>query len=228
MPTILKSETLTALSEQRDKLTAKAVQCRAEAWRLTTLVSPQLHDATVVRSVDEGPPPKTAFIGLKNSPNKPGVLSTGANEVDDAARKEDILQRTLAGETLPETTGVKEQLEKVNRQYAAYEDAIEHLDRQIDRERTVLAIQYCNQRKPEEAELMRRVCKSLIDLHAVWSELHKLKQHLVDSEIGLRGICLDLPDWLGAPSDRYSEMAEFLILAKSKGHIKELPKAYRA
>jgi hypothetical protein len=181
----------------------------------------------VTRSVDDGPPPKTAYIGLKNSPNKPGVLSTGVNEQDDAARKEDVLRRTLAGEPLPETIGVKEQLEKVNRQYAAYEDAIEFVTREIEREKTALAIQYCEQQKPKEAELLRRVCKPMLELHAAWSEAYGFRQHLIDSGIGLRGLCLDLPDFLGAPNDKYNEMAMFLVIAKSKGYIKELPKDFR-
>ena len=228
MPTTLESDKLTALSEQLAKLKASATQSRAEGWRLTKLSAPQIHDATVTRSVDGGPPPKTAFIGIKNSPNKPGVLSTGANEQDETARKEDALRRTLAGETLPETIGVKEQLEKVTRQYAAYEHAIEFVTREIERERAVLAAEYCKKAKPTHDELMRKVCNPMLELHAAWKELNDFKQHLIDADIGLRGICLDLPDFLGAPNDKYSEMAEFLVVAKSKGYINELPKAYRA
>jgi hypothetical protein len=60
---ILKSEKLTALLEKRDKLKANAAQCRADVWRLTKLISPQIHDVTVSTAID-AETPKVAYLGI--------------------------------------------------------------------------------------------------------------------------------------------------------------------
>jgi hypothetical protein len=127
-PAILKSDKLTELLQNLETQKSKAKQSRAAVWRLTKLLSPQLHDSTVVRTTDNETP-TAAFVGIKTTRDKPGVVSTGTEDHNEAARKDDILKRTLAGEQLADTTDIKAQLEKEHRQWAAYESAIEHLDR---------------------------------------------------------------------------------------------------
>lgn len=221
-----KSDKLTALLEDRGKLKAKAKQSRAEVWRLTKLLSPQIHDETVTRTTDADEP-TAAFIGIKTARDKPGVIYTGMGEQNEAALKEETLRRTLAGELLADATGRKEQLAKEHRQWTAFESAIEHLNREIEKEKTALAIQYCKQLQPKEKELMARVCKHLLELHAAHSELYSLQRHLIDNSIGCHAICLDLPTFLSAPSNPHSEFSEFIRMAHRKGYIKEVPSEMR-
>jgi hypothetical protein len=221
---ILKSEKLTAHLEKRDKLKANAAQCRADVWRLTKLLSPQIHDVTVSTVID-AERPKVAYLGIKNTP-KNGVVITGYEE--DAARKEDILKRTLDGETLPETTSVKEQLEKLHRQWSAYEDAIEFCTREIEREKAVLAAEYCKRLKSKHDEFMKRLFKALGEVHAAHSDLDSLRRHLIDNDVGLRGICLTLPEFLDTPNNKFSVVGDFFREGQRQGWIKEIPVEYRA
>jgi hypothetical protein len=220
-----KSEKLTALKENLRKFKTKAAQSRAEVWRLTKVQSPQIHDATVTRFTDPAPLQK-AYIGIKK-PLGQGVVSTGISEQEIAASNEDILKRTLAGESFTDSTSTKEKLENEHRQWAAYESAIEHLNREIERERTVLAIQYSKQLKATHDDLVKKVCEPMLELHAAWTELNNLKRHLIDSEIGLHGLCLTMPDFLSTPNNPHSEMADFLRAAKRERYIKEIPVEYR-
>jgi hypothetical protein len=218
MTAILKSPKLTSLLEDRDKLKARAAQSRAEVWRMTQILSPQPNDSTVITVLD---------VKGEAARNKGVVFTGGIDEQAEAARKEDALKRTLAGEPLADSTSLKEKLEKEHRQWHAIEEAIEFRTREIEHERTALAIQYCKEQKPKHDDLLRRVCKTLWEFHAEWSELYKFKRHLIDHEIGLRGICLTLPDFLGAPNDKHSELADFLRAAKREGYVNSIPKEYQ-
>jgi hypothetical protein len=226
-PIILTSPKLTELKQKLDPLKVKAKKSQAEVWRLTKMMSPQLLDSTVIRTTDADAP-TAAYIGIKTPRDKPGVVSTGIiDERAEAARKNDILQRTLAGESLEGSTDIKAQLELEHWQQAAYESAIEHLNREIDKEKSVLAKEYCKQLKPKYEDLMRRLCKQTLELHAAYSEVYDLKRHLIDNEIGLHGVCLTMPNFLSTPNNPYSEFADFLRAAKSEGFIKEVPKELR-
>jgi hypothetical protein len=215
---ILNSPKLTALLEDRDKLKAKAEHCRAEVWRMTQIVSPQFHDATV----------RTVINEKDEAAQKKAVVSTGINnEQDEAARKKDALERTLKGEPIADSTSTKEKLENEHRQWAAYESAIEHLNREIDRERTTLSIQYCKEQRPRYDDLVKKVCKPMLELHAAWSELNDLKRHLIDNSIGLHGLCLTMPDFLSTPNNPHSEMADFFRAVKREKYINSIPKEYQ-
>jgi len=213
---ILNSPKLTALLEDRDKLKAKAEHCRASVWRMTQIVSPQFHDATV----------RTVINEKDEAAQKKAVVPTGIDEQDEAARREDALKRTLAGEPLADSTGIKEQLEREHLQWHAYENAIEFLTREIERERTVLSIQYCKELKPKHDDLLRRVCKPMLELHTAWSELNDLKRHLIDNSIGLHGLCLTMPDFLSTPNNPHSEMADFFRAVKREKYINSIPKEF--
>jgi hypothetical protein len=225
MTTILQSEKLTTLLEDKGKMKAGAAASRSEAWQLEKLRSPQILDTTVIRYTDPETP-TAAYIGIKKRPEQ-GVAFTGPNEQDQAARREDDLQRTLKGESLADSTGIEEKLARTHRKWSAQEDAILHLDREIAAEKSKLAAAYCKQRKPDYHDMMRRLCKPLLEVHAVWSELYGLKRHLIDNEAGLRGICSTMPDFLGSPNDKHSEFADFIMAAKREGYINSLPKAFQ-
>jgi hypothetical protein len=226
--TVLTSPKLTALLEDRDKLKTKAEQSRATVWRLTQIVQPQSNNATTSIVLDDDSP-KFARIGLKiSSDAKAVVLTGGIDEQKEAARRKDELERTLRGESLADTTDTKEALAQEHRQWKAYEDGIEHLNREIERERNVLAIQYCGQLKTKHTELMKKMCQPLLAFHAAYSELYALKRHLIDNEVGLRGLCLLTPDFASTPNNPHSELAEFFREAKREGYIKEVPAELRS
>jgi hypothetical protein len=225
-PFVPKSDKLTESLQSLETHKSKAKQSQAKVWRLTKLLSPQLLDSTVTRTTDADAP-TAAFIGIKKTRDKPGVVFTGTEDKNEAARKDDILQRTLAGENLEVSTDIKAQLELEHRQWSAYEQAIEHLNREIDKEKSVLAIQYCKELKPKHDDLMSRLCKPMLELHAAYSEVYNLKRHLIDSGVSLRGICLTLPDFLSTPNNPHSEFADFLRAAKREGYIKEVPSELR-
>jgi hypothetical protein len=222
-----KSEKLIALLSDLDKQKAKAKQSQAEVWRLTKARSPQIQDSTVIRTTDADAP-TAAFIGIKKSRDQPGVVSTGMGEQEVAASNEDILRRTLAGESLADATDIKEQLAKEHRQWSAHESAIEHLTREIEKEKAALAMAYFKLIKPKHDEQMARLCKALLDVHTAWAGVYELKRHLIDSGAGLRGLCLTTPEsFLSTPTNPHSELSEFLRAAKREGFIREIPAEVR-
>jgi hypothetical protein len=220
------SEKLTDLLLKKQNLKPRAEQSRATVWHLTKIVAPQINDATVSIVLDDDSP-MAARIGLKRSSDPKKVVSTGIDEQDEAARKKEALERTIRGEPLADSISIKEKLENEHRQWAAIEEAIEFCDREIKKEKTVLAIQYSKQLKETHNDLVKKVCKPMLELHAAWTELNNLKRHLIDNEIGLHGLCLTMPDFLSTPNNPHSEMADFLRAAKREGYIKEIPVEYR-
>jgi hypothetical protein len=215
--TILTSPKLTALTEDREALKAKAKQSRDEYWRLTKLLNPAHMDVTVSH-IEFAKPLNYAVIGIEHSlPHS--VVSTDPQGQEEAARKNDELQRTLAGQPLADSKSIREKLESTHRQWIAYEDAIEFRTREIDSERAALAVQYCKQLRPKYEDQMKRLCKTLIESHAALQELNALKRHLIDNQLGTRcGVCTDMPDFLPSPND--SEWGDFFRDAKRAGWIK--------
>src|SRR5258708_7061121 len=143
---ILKSDKLTSLLQDLAKQKSNAENCRANVWRITQLLSPHVNDVTVSTVINE----------KDEAAQKKAVVPIGIDAQDEAASREDILKRTLAGEPLAESIGIQEKLAKEHRQWQAYEDAIEFLTREIERERTTLAIKYCEQCKPQHDDLKHR------------------------------------------------------------------------
>ncbi len=214
----LKSATLTALEEDRDKLKAKSKQSQAAVLRLSKILSPQSLDVTVTRVDDL----------RKEAATAKAVAATGViSEQEEAARKADELQRTLNGESLADAASTREKFEREQRQWAAYESAIEFRTREIERAKTALAIEYCKTLKPTYDALMKRFCRPMLEAHAILLELHELKQHLIDTQAGLRGICLNLPDFLSAPNNQYSELADWFRAMKREGYINAIPKEFK-
>lgn len=210
------SDKLTTMLSDKEKMKTLSKQKRDEAWRLTGMINPQFNEATVLRIADYG----------KDLQTKRGVAQRDI-EQDQTVPDADIVKRALASESIDDSVGIKEQLAKAQREWTAIERAVEHLDREISQEKSILAKEYCKQLKPKHDDLMARLCKQMLELHAAHNELYGLRRHLVDSEIGCVGICLDLPSFLSAANNKNSEMADWLRAVQSKGFVKELPLEFR-
>jgi hypothetical protein len=210
------SDKLTALLSDREKMKALSKQKRDEVWRFTGMINPQFNEVSVLRIANVA-----EYNKLKG-----GVLQRDT-EQDQTIPEADIIKRALAGESIDDSVGIKELLAKAQREWTAIERAIEHLDREIAGEKNVLAKEYCKHLQPKEKELMGRVCKHMLEFHAAYSEAYDLRRHLVDTGIGLHGVCLNLPDFLSTPNNPYSEMADFFRAAKREGYIKEIPSELR-
>jgi hypothetical protein len=213
MTPVLNSEKLTGFLAKKAELRARAKHWNDERHRLARILSPQYLDVTVTRVDDV----------LKDAATKKGAVTGVIDEQDEAARKAEDLRRTLDGQPLANPASIEEQLRVANKQLTAMEDALDYLDGEIRSEKTALAIAYSKTIKPKHDDVMRRFCESLLKTHAVCSELYGIKRHLIHNEIGLRGLCLNMPDFLGAPDDPYSEMASFLTAAKKEGFISKVP-----
>jgi hypothetical protein len=223
---ILTSDKLTADTQNKKRLLASAAQSRSEIWRFTKILYPeQTYDETSITTWDAGTA-TVARIGLLKTTQKKVVAST--DDQDDAARKREAIKRTLAGEPIETPTTIREQFESEQRKLSATLDAIEFLTREIERETTALAIEYSNTKmKPKHDALMKSFCQKQAEAHAVWSEIYELKRHSIDNGVGLRGLFLTTPDFLGAPNNPHSEMAEFFRAAKNGGFISSVAKELR-
>jgi hypothetical protein len=220
---ILTSPKKTSMLEGREKQKAGAAKSRAEVWRLQKILSPQIHDATVSEVIEDDSP-QHARIGLKRGRNENGVVSTGTDEQDEAARRADELERTLRGEPLADAASVEEKLGRAHRQWAAHESAIEHLNREIEKEDTALAIAYSKTKEKLHKDIMTRLGKTMLEAHQVLLEAYDLKRHLIDNSIGLRGLCLNLPEsFLSTPNNAYSELADWFRAMKRDGFINSVP-----
>jgi len=214
---ILASTKLTALEEDLHRLKASAAQSRATYWQLTQMLTPQLNNETVRRVADVN----------KDKIERNGVISTGISEQNEAKRKADELQRTLNNEPLADAASIQEKLGRERRQYAAYEDAIEFRTREIDAEKTVLAIEYSKKIKPKHDDIMKRLGKPMLEFHSVFTEADDLRRHLIDNGVGLRGLCLNLPEFLSTPNNPYSDLADWFRAMKREGFINSVPKELR-
>ncbi len=212
--TELKSDKLTGLLQGLAKLEKSAKQESADILALTRKTGAQVYDKTVVNVDNE-----KAF-----NAQKAGAVHTG--EPVESERDAD-LRRTLAGEPLAQSSDIRVLLDLAHRKRAATEDAIEHTMREIAKKKNVLAIEHCKSIKPKHDEQMRRLCKLLFDVHAVWSEIDGDRRELIDSGVGLRGVYLTLPDFLSTPNNQYSEFAAFMRAAKEAGFVNSIPKEFK-
>ena len=207
------TDKLAGLLRDKANLVLRTEQSRLEVARLTKLLNPQYMHETV----------RTVADIKDETSRKSGVITTGVNDVAEAARRDAELKRTLAGEPLAELTDTKSQLELAHRQWTAIEDAIDHINREIAREKTAIAIAYSKSLAPLHKDIMARLAKPMIEFQAAYLEAYALKRHLVDNDIGLRGLCLTLPEFLSTPNNPHSELADYFRALKSEGYIKTVP-----
>ncbi|WP_079567210.1 hypothetical protein [Bradyrhizobium erythrophlei] len=222
---ILTSDKLTDDTQNKARLLASSAQSRAKIWNFTKLLSPaSCYDETSSTTWDADTT-TVARIGLLKTTMKKQVVS--ADNRDEAARKKEAIERTLAGEVIVTPSSIQQQLDSEQIKLSATLDAIDFLTGEIQREKMKLAIEYSKKMRPKHDALMKTFCQKQLEALSVWSELFNLKSHLIDNG-GLHGLCLNLPAaFLGAPNDPYSDMADFFRSAKNDGHISAVPKEMR-
>jgi hypothetical protein len=213
------SEKLESLQKDLADKKALAVVASAELLRLTNLIRNDSYDATVINR--ERPATHATFT-VWDEPV--ANLSTG---LDWSKFRDDDRERVLRGEPLTVRSDVRSQIEDANRYCRAVDDAIESIIRNINKEKAVLAHAYCEKLKPAHFADMKLLFKALADAHAVHLRLNTLRQFLIDSGIGFRGVCLLMPDaFLGHPRSPSSDMAAFFQSGKEAGYIDTIPKEY--
>jgi hypothetical protein len=220
--TILTSPTLTALEDKLKTHESRFAAANEEFRRLTKLRREDYLDQTSV----------TRMMAVSNStisdvPENLAGRTTGDTAQAEAKRQQDDLERTLAGEDLSDRPSNKALLDAANRRASAEDQAIEFLKGKIAAEKYKLSLEHCRASKPKEAEMMKRLFKILADAHSVHSEINDGRQNLIDSGIGLRGVFLDMPDFLGNPRDRHSELSEYFRRGKDAWFINAIPKAFQ-
>jgi hypothetical protein len=216
----LQSKKLSDLLADKERLLPKTKEFRAEVFRLTQLQNPSVHTETVRRIAD--------YSDAKDKAAKAGVITTGTDsESAESARKADALQRTLDGVPLEDEGSIKDKLDKTNRSWASHEDAIEFRDREIFAEREFLAKEYCKKITPQHDQSMVKLGKATLDFYAAWIEANELRQHLIDEAVGLRRICLTLPDFLSNPLNKHSDFAGWIRAMAKQGFISSTPKQLR-
>ena len=208
-PPIPTSEKLEGLLLEKEALKARSVQTRQNVVRLTKIIRPDFLAVTVRRTDTD--------IWL-DARKQPGVIVTGG-EPDDAQRKAAAIAKTRAGESIVPMADIKDEIEREHKQCALIEDAIEAVEREIWNEKQVLAIDYSKQCQPLHDALLAKVLEPTVALYTAWSELHRLKQHLIDGEIGLHGVFLT-PEFLGHPADKHSPLSDFIHEAAKHGFVK--------
>ena len=222
---VIASVTLTSIKENLTKQRASVAHWRGEAWRLTSLLQPAQCYAETSETIWDADVAKVARIGLLKTTQKKAVVST--TDQDEAARREDAIKKTLSGAPLVTPVSIQQELDAAKLQWTAAEDACEYLEKEIRKEKTALAIAYSAKIKPKADALIKGFCQKQLEAHAVWKEVYEMKQFLIDNEIGLRGMLLNLPLFLGAPNDPCSDAAEFFRAAKNDGHISAVPVGMR-
>ena len=215
---VLTSKKLTELTADKARLLSGTKSFRQEKLQLTQLQNPnQVHTETVRRIED--------YSDAKDKAAHAGVIVTGIeSEKVEAARKADALKRTLANEPLEDTGSIEDKIAKIDRAWAAHENAIEFRDREIFVEREFLAVEYTKKIKPQADQRMVKLGKAALDFHAAWLDANELRQHLIDEEVGLRGIFQTMPDWLSNARNKHSEFAEWMRAMKRDGFISAAPK----
>lgn len=217
------------LVQKRDALKLKAKASHNDVIRLSKARYPtQWYDSTVVRVTDVDAP-EAAFLGFKPQRNQAGVKAIGTSDEDDAAHKQEVLRRVLAGETIVNEPTITETLEKAQSDWAAYEAGIDFVNKEIAAEDNILADQYAKSFKGTHDKHMTALCASALDFYAKYAEAYDGKRHLIDSGVGLRdGMYHNLPEsFLSAPDNPWSDMAAWFTEAKRQGFIREVPQSLR-
>ena len=223
----LTSDEKTADTQNKTRLLASAAQSRAEIWRLNKILYPErTYDETSITTWDPG---KTtvARIGLLKSTLTKAEMTAPAASQDEAARKKDAIERTLAGKPIETATTNRDQLASEETKLWATLDALEFLTAKIERENQRLSFQYAQKTKPKHDALTKNVCHKALELHTALRELQGLKRHFIDNQISFNGLFGTVPDFLGPSNSPFSDMAEFLRSAKNDGFISAVPKELR-
>jgi hypothetical protein len=150
-------------------------------------------------------------------------LATG-DEIQPDNRAAQI-EHTLAGGSVSAASDLSSQLGLAMLQWRAIDDAKDTLSKKILKARRDAAVKIVADPKVPHDAIMKRLVGPLVEVHSAFVELSAMRQELCDKEIGLfNGGCELLPDFLGAPTNGYSEFADFMRAAVKSNYLKALPK----
>ena len=130
----------------------------------------------------------------------------------------------LSGKPIQDYAAIHAQEIAGQRKIAVLEKAREVLAKQIKKAKDEAAKKYCQTLIPKQNELLKRICNATVELHRANIEYMKLRQELIDEEIGLFGVgVLDVVPAFGHPLNRHSEFAQFCRDAHKLGFMKSIP-----
>jgi hypothetical protein len=225
-PIILSSPKLTEKLETFSKLETQGKHWSAEINRLNEIRYPGISEPTV-RVTMLKVPLVGARIGVFPTVNT--AISTGPSEKEAADCKADALRRTLAGEE-DTFVDINAELQHAHRKRAAIEAALEHLSREIKKERDILTAEHCKMRLPERDELMKRLFKALAEVHDAQAELSEIRRQFADSGVvqmsGILSLLPAIDNILGNSRDQFGDVAELFRAGKESGFVKTVPVEY--
>lgn len=139
------------------------------------------------------------------------------------------VERVLAGAELSADDDINTQLRREQAQYSALTDAIHLTDKTIRVETQKASKKVCADLQPEHDRLIKALCKQLADVHATHHELWSMKRNLINNWIGLNGLCANMPEFLGVPTDRSGPMASFFrqVVADKLISASSMPREFR-
>jgi hypothetical protein len=204
-----------------DKLKTHETRLAAESEefrRLSKLKRHDIYDHTSISTMME-----VSKSTIAAPPENLAGRAFGDTEAAERQRRQDDLEAILKGEPMAVRPDVNVLLDACNRRAQAEEAAVVFLKKQIAAENFKLSSERCKALKPIEAEMMKKLYKLLAEVHAVHSEIHDKKESLIGSGIGLIGIFLNTPDFLGNPRDKQSDLAQFFRNGVTNGFISVVP-----
>jgi hypothetical protein len=151
-----------------------------------------------------------------------GLKTNGALSSND----DSLVQSVLAGEPFL-APDIDAELNRLTAEWRAIEEAKEIQTRIIAAEEKGAGAKLREAIKPTHDKIMVRLCKALVDTHAAYSELFRMKRELAGNGIGLGNLFDADPEFLEIPTDRASCLAEFFREAIKGGFMTTMPKELR-
>jgi len=139
--------------------------------------------------------------------------------------RESEVARVLANEP---SQNPKDEFEKALRDFRALEDAERQQMLRVEAIKKEACRKICEDLRPLEIKLMKKLASGLYDAHSVWGEVYAIKRALQDKGIGLGGLFeVDPQEFFGSPLDRTSDFAGFMRDCVRAGYLGSLPKEFR-
>jgi hypothetical protein len=164
-------------------------------------------------------PVEKATIDLTDRRPVPGKIET-PGAIDEAARFADDVARIERGESLEVRADAQAEMNNFDREAQAIEVVIERLESEFQAEFMKLATEHCARLRPSVEKKTKRFFELFAEAFAIYSDLSKTKQDLVDSQMPT--MCFDVSlDFM-----RGNDIARAFADGKAAG-LCEVPKALR-
>jgi hypothetical protein len=139
--------------------------------------------------------------------------------------KETQVAAVLAGNSIPNDMDVETEMKKTFRELAVIQEANRVAQAQLAATQKAVARKICEGLRPEHDKLCKKLCAALTDAHSAWLELYAAKRALANQGAGFYGLFNPDPyEFLGSPTDKSTDFAEFMRDAARAGFCKELPR----